>query len=101
MPAPTPAPLFTPRAARSTPRQRFRRLALLSAALGLEVLALGYLGLSVSVAVHLMAPDPHPLTQTPAAFGLLYQTVSFPSRDDHLQISGWLMTGELPDGTQT
>jgi dipeptidyl aminopeptidase/acylaminoacyl peptidase len=49
----------------------------------------------------LMAPDPLQITQTPAAFGLLYQTVSFPSRTDHLLIRGWLIPGLLPDGEQT
>jgi dipeptidyl aminopeptidase/acylaminoacyl peptidase len=32
---------------------------------------------------------------------LLYQTVSFPSRTDHLLIRGWLMPGLLPDGKPT
>jgi uncharacterized protein len=101
MPASSGTPLFAQRAASAAPRKRLRRRLLLCAILLLEVLVLGYVGISVTVAIHLMAPDPQPLTQTPAAFGLLYQTVSFPSRDDHLQIRGWLMPGLLPDGKQT
>src|SRR5215813_13091264 len=101
MPASSPVPHFAPRAARAAPRQRLKRRALFYATLVLEVLVLGYAGLSISVAVSLMAPDPQPLTQTPAAVGLLYQTVSFTSRDDRLLIRGWLMPGLLPDGKQT
>src|SRR5260370_28238699 len=64
---------------------------------------LGYAGASVMVAMALMAPNPspRPTPQTPAAWGLLYQTVSFPSRSDHLLLRGWLLPGLLPDGTQT
>jgi fermentation-respiration switch protein FrsA (DUF1100 family) len=32
---------------------------------------------------------------------LVYKTVSFPSRTDHLLIRAWLMPGLLPDGKQT
>ncbi len=89
------------RAATAAPHQRLRRRALLYAILVVEVFTLAYAGLSVFAAVHLMTSNPQPLTQTPAAFGLEYQTVSFPSRGDHLQISGWLMPGLLSDGKQT
>jgi dipeptidyl aminopeptidase/acylaminoacyl peptidase len=81
---------------------RARRV-LLGAILALEVVMLGYAGASVMAATALMAPNPSPrsISQTPAAWGLLYQTVSFPSRSDHLLIRGWLMPGLLPDGKQT
>jgi len=105
MPAltPTTATSRTPRAATRSPRQRIRRRVLLGAMLALEVVLLGYAGASVLAAMALMAPNPSPgpITQTPAAWGLRYQTVSFPSRSDHLLIRGWLLPGLLPDGTQT
>jgi len=103
MPAPTKATSRTPRTSTLSPRQRLRRRVLLGAILALEVVMLGYAGASVMVAMALMAPNPSPgpITQTPAAWGLLYQTVSFPSRSDHLLIRGWLMPGLLPDGKQT
>src|SRR5262249_3901386 len=101
MPASTKATSRTPRASTLSPRQRLRRRVLLGAILALEVALLGYTGASVISAMTLMAPSPRPITQTPAAWGLLYQTVSFPSRSDHLRIRGWLMPGLLPDGTQT
>jgi dipeptidyl aminopeptidase/acylaminoacyl peptidase len=71
--------------------------------LALEVVMLGYAGGSVMAAMASMSPNPsaRTITQTPANFGLSYQTVSFPSRDDHLLIRGWLMPGLLPDGRQT
>ena len=101
MPAPTNATSRTPRASTRSPRQRLRRRVLLGAVLALEVMMLGYAGASVMANVSLMAPSPLPITQTPAAWGLLYQTVSFASRGDHLLIRGWLMPGLLPDGKQT
>jgi fermentation-respiration switch protein FrsA (DUF1100 family) len=93
----------TPRASTLSTRQRLRRRVLLWATVALEVVMLGYASASVLVARALMAPNPSPgpITQTPAAWGLLYQTVSFPSRTDHLLIRGWLMPGLLPDGKQT
>src|SRR5215510_3899904 len=97
MPAPTKATSRTPRASTLSPRQRLRRRVLLGAILALEVVLLGYAGASVLAAMALMAPNPNsspgPIPQTPAAWGLLYQTVSFPSRSDHLLIRGWLMPG--------
>jgi dipeptidyl aminopeptidase/acylaminoacyl peptidase len=76
---------------------------LVSAVLALAVVLVGYAGTSMLAAKDLMAPTatPLPITQTPAAWGLSYQTVSFPSRSDHLRIRGWLMPGLLPDGQQT
>ncbi len=95
MPVPTTATSRTPRASTLSPRQRLRRRVLLGAILALEVVMLGYAGASVMAAMALMAPSPspHPMTQTPAAWGLLYQTVSFPSRSDHLLLRGWLLPG--------
>ena len=103
MPAPTQATSRTPRAFPRSLRQRLRRRVLLGAILALEVVLLGYAGASVMAAMALMAPtlSSRQITQTPAAWGLLYQTVSFPSRADHLQIRGWFMPGLLPDGKQT
>ncbi len=96
-------PGSSPRTSIPSPRQLLRRRVLLGAILALEVALLGYAGASVMEARALMAPDsgPRSITQTPAAWGLLYQTVSFPSRRDHLLIRGWLMPGLLPDGKQT
>ncbi len=101
MPAPAKATSRTRRASTLSPRQRLRRRVLLGAVLALEVVMLGYGGASVIAAIALMAPNPRPITQSPAAWGLRYQTVKFPSRSDHLLIRGWLIPGLLSDGTQT
>src|SRR5215813_8300254 len=97
MPASTPDPVDAPRVASADRRLRLRRRALLGAILALEGVLLGYAGTSVIAAMALMAPSPspRPITLTPAAWGLLYQTVRFPSRSDHLLIRGWLMPGPL------
>lgn len=59
-------------------------------------------GLSISIASRLVTQDPRlPLTQTPAAFGLAYRDVTFPSRSDHLALRGWFIPGVLPDGRLT
>jgi fermentation-respiration switch protein FrsA (DUF1100 family) len=103
MPALTKAISRTPRASTLTPRQRLRRRVLLGVILALELVLLAYAGASVTGAMAIVAPNhtPSPIPQTPAAWGLVYQTVSFPSRSDHLLIRAWLMPGLLPDGKQT
>jgi uncharacterized protein len=103
MSAPTKAVSRTPRASTLSPRQRLRRRVLLGIILALEVVMLGYAGASMLAAKAMMGPNSSPgtLSQTPAAWGMLYQTVSFPSRSDHLLIRAWLMPGLLPDGRRT
>ena len=103
MPAPTKAASRTQHASTLSPRQRLRRLGLLGASLALELVVVVYVGASIMAAMGLMAPNsnPVPINQTPAALGLLYKTVGFPSRTDHLLIRAWLMPGLLPDGKQT
>src|ERR1051326_3727573 len=59
-------------------------------------------GLSVYIATRLGTPDPRkPITQTPAALGLAYRDVHFPSRSDHLALSGWFIPGVQADGQLT
>jgi dipeptidyl aminopeptidase/acylaminoacyl peptidase len=103
MPAPATATSSTLRTSTLTPRKRLRRRVVLGAILVLEVMMLGYAGASVLAARTIMGPNSSPgqLPRTPAAWGMLYQTVSFPSRGDHLLIRAWLMPGLLPDGTRT
>lgn len=54
-----------------------------------------YIGTQIQVATH------KPLYATPASLGLQYRDVTFPSRDDHLQIQGWFIPGILPNGHLT
>lgn len=59
------------------------------AALVLAILALGYFGVGLFVAVRLSAaPDPRPPEQTPADYGLDYREVGFRSTDG-LDLAGW------------
>ena len=43
------------------------------------------------VSWHLIHPARRPITRTPAAYGLKYRAIHFPSRIDHLRLSGWLL----------
>ncbi len=58
----------------------------------LTVLAtLGTGAVSFDVGWRLTHPTRRPITKTPAAYGLAYGPVRFPSRVDHLRLSGWLL----------
>lgn len=65
------------------------------------VLFVLYAGVLVYVATRIEYTPPLPITQTPAAFGLQYQNVTFSSRIDHLRLRGWFIPGILPDGRLT
>ena len=65
------------------------------------VLASSYAAISLLIAKKL-AHAPHILhDNTPASLGLEYRDVTFPSREDHLQIHGWFIPGVLPNGSLT
>jgi pimeloyl-ACP methyl ester carboxylesterase len=71
------------------PHRRGRRL-LLRLALGLVALLLAfYLGISAVAANMLTIPNRQTGGITPAAFGLSYDDVRFPARQDGVVISGW------------
>lgn len=55
----------------------------------LSVLATGFVAFYVSWG--LIHPARLPVTRTPAAYGLPYRPVRFPSRVDHLRLAGWLI----------
>jgi pimeloyl-ACP methyl ester carboxylesterase len=67
------------------------------------VVTFGYSGVSIYIATRLadQAEPPLKITRTPAALGLAYADVSFPSRDDHLTLRGWFIPGLLPSGLPT
>lgn len=65
------------------------------------ILTLGYLGISVIVATQVAYAKPVAIQQTPAALGLSYREVSFPSREDHVLLRGWFIPGILPGGQLT
>ncbi|GLG01966.1 alpha/beta hydrolase [Alicyclobacillus hesperidum subsp. aegles] len=49
------------------------------------------LAVSYVVCKQLTHPTRKPVTETPAIDGLAYQNIRFPSRIDHLSLSGWLI----------
>jgi uncharacterized protein len=63
--------------------------------LALAVLALGYLGVGLFVAVRLSAPSHQPQELTPTDVGLDYREVSFQSTDG-LGLAGWWVPGNDP-----
>lgn len=65
------------------------------------LLSLLYTSISVGVAIGVVYAPPQPVIQTPAAFGLSFQKVTFASREDHLALQGWFIPGVLPDGRLT
>src|SRR5438270_9761753 len=94
------APTVQSQAGMATNGRSWRRLvAALLIISGL--LTSGYVALSLYIATRLVYVPQKPLYSTPAAFGLKYQNVTFPSREDHIQLRGWLIPGVLPDGGLT
>src|SRR6266550_9169358 len=66
-----------------------------------DLLTSAYTALSLYIATRLVYVVQKPLYSTPAAFGLKYQNITFPSREDHIQLRGWLIPGVQPGGTLT
>lgn len=64
---------------------------------------LGYASVSVYMATQIVHQDRVPLsaTENPMSYGLRYQLVSFPSREDRLPLHGWFIPGVLSDGRLT
>ncbi|MGZ3616055.1 MAG: hypothetical protein ACXWOL_04160, partial [Ktedonobacteraceae bacterium] len=65
------------------------------------LLMVGYTAISIYMPVRLMDVKRMPVDTTPAALGLQYKDVTFPSRYDNLQIKGWFIPGILPNGHLT
>jgi uncharacterized protein len=66
-----------------------------------SLLSLGYVGVSTYIATKLVYRPQTPVTGTPAQYGLKFAYVTFPAREDSLQIKGWFIPGVLPDGRLT
>jgi len=64
-------------------------------------LTVGYTVISIYMATQLIHKPQILLTATPASLGLQYKDVTFPSREDHLQLRGWFIPGVLPGGQLT
>lgn len=84
-------------------RGRTRRIrhTLVALLLATGTLVVGYAGISVVVLQHLVYAPRMLLTTTPAALGLEYRDVTFPSRGDRVPLRGWFIPGILPNGELT
>src|SRR5437588_12754924 len=60
-----------------------------------------YSALSIYIATRLVYAPQKPLYSTPAALGMQFKYVTFPSREDHVQLQGWFIPGVLPNGNLT
>ena len=58
------------------------------------VLVVAFLGISAYLGNSMTAVERLPITDTPEICGLDYEDVSFPSRVDELQLSGWYLPAE-------
>jgi len=65
------------------------------------VLTGGYSAVSIYLATQIQVEKQTPAYATPASLGLQYKDVTFPSRDDHVQLQGWFIPGVLPNGQLT
>ena len=78
----------------------FRRLVTVLLALSV-VLTAGYAAISIVIATDLVQSTRVPLYATPASLGLQYKNITFTSREDNTQLSGWFIPGVLPNGSLT
>ncbi len=65
------------------------------------LLTSAYVALSLYIATQLVYAPQKPIYATPAAFGMQFRTVTFPSREDHLLLRGWFIPGLLSNGQIT
>src|SRR5256886_7558536 len=65
------------------------------------LLSLGYVAISSYIAEQLVYEAPKAIVKPPASQALRFANVTFPSRDDHINLKGWLIPGVLPDGRLT
>ncbi len=60
-----------------------------------------YTALSIYIATKLVYVPQKPIYATPASMGLQFKYVTFPSREDQVQLKGWFIPGVLPNGNLT
>jgi uncharacterized protein len=60
-----------------------------------------YAAVSIYIATQIQVTQQTPPYATPASLGAQYKDVTFPSRDDHIQLQGWFIPGVLPNGHLT
>lgn len=65
------------------------------------VLTGGYAAVSIYIGTQIQVEKQLPIYATPASLGLQYKDVTFPSREDQVQLQGWFIPGVLPNGQLT
>lgn len=65
------------------------------------VLTLGLAAITIYIAKRLAYSSQVMPYATPTSLGLRYKDVTFPSREDHIQLRGWFIPGILPNGRLT
>src|SRR5260221_6086113 len=90
-------PLAAPVGATARSMRRFVAVLLIACC----VVSFAYAERSVYIATRLAYETPKPIIGTPAAEDLDYHDITFPSRADHLRISGWFIPGPLPSARLT
>ncbi len=65
------------------------------------VATLSYTGISTYIATKLVYQAQTPLAGDPGEYGMRYTNITFPAREDGVQINGWVIPGILPDGRLT
>lgn len=90
-----------PAAVKGTRTGRLFRRAVVALLLVSGILTLAYSSLSIYIATQLVYAPQKPLYATPASLGLQFKDVTFPSREDQVQLRGWFIPGILPGGRLT
>lgn len=66
-----------------------------------SIATLAYTTLSFYIATKLVYVPQKPIDKTPASLGLQFHDVTFPSREDAIQLRGWFIPGVLAHGRLT
>jgi pimeloyl-ACP methyl ester carboxylesterase len=72
------------------------RVAVALVAAPVALLVALYVAVCAYAAHRLTLPQRRPLERSPADYGLAYETVAFPSREDALRLGGWLVAPQRP-----
>jgi uncharacterized protein len=85
----------------STKTDRLLRWIVVALLIFSGIVTVAYSAISINIATKLVYEPQKAPYATPASLGLQYKDVTFPSREDHLQIRGWFIPGVLPNGHLT
>src|SRR5260370_38015088 len=90
-----------PTAAKGTRTGRLLRRVVVAMLIVSGILTLAYSSLSIYIATQLVYAPQKPIYATPASLGLQFRDVTFPSREDQVQLRGWFIPGIMPGGRLT